>query len=84
MGFSIRTRRRATLAVNDEKDLADDLMMGGEALAEFMFGNKEERRKVYHLAESKNPPPFFKMGSVICARKSTLLRWIAEQERARA
>ena len=47
-----------------------------------MFGDVKHRRKVYYLTgEAPRGMPHFKMGSVICARKSTLLNWIAQQER---
>ena len=61
-------------------DLAGDLLRGAEAIAEFLFGSRTERRKVYHLAE-KSRLPVFRLGSVLCARKSVLLQWIGEQEK---
>ena len=68
-----------------ERDLRDDLLEGADEISKFMFGDRSKRRRVYHLASgTKNPIPTFKMGSVICARRSTLLRWIAEQEKAAA
>ncbi|EPY00619.1 hypothetical protein [Magnetospirillum fulvum] len=59
--------------------LSHDLLRGAEEIAEFIFGDRGQRRKVYHLCE-KSRIPTFKLGSLLCARKSTLLRWIAEQE----
>lgn len=64
--------------------LADDLLRGADEIAAFMFGSARHRRKVYYLTgEASRGLPHFKMGSLICARKSTLLRWIAEQEARR-
>jgi hypothetical protein len=63
-----------------DRFLADDLLRGADQIAEFLFGNPGERRKIYHLAESSRLPGF-RLGSVLCARKSTLTTWIAEQER---
>ena len=61
--------------------LADDLLRGAEEIAEFMFGDRKHRRKVYYLVgDAKVRMPHFKLGSIICARKSRLLRWIVEQE----
>lgn len=61
--------------------LADDLLRGADEIAAFMFGSARHRRKVYYLTgEASRGLPHFKMGSLICARKSTLLRWISEQE----
>ncbi|MBC7285486.1 MAG: hypothetical protein H5U12_29405 [Hoeflea sp.] len=65
-----------------EATLGDDLLHGADAIARFMFGDAKHRRKVYYLTgEATKGLPHFKMGSVICARKSTILNWIAEQER---
>ena len=61
--------------------LADDLLVGAMAIATFVFGRAEaaERRRVYWLAET-DELPVFRLGSMICARKSTLLQHIAERE----
>jgi hypothetical protein len=63
--------------------LASDLLKGAEQIATFMFGDPAERRQVYHLASEVAPQdrlPVFRLGAVICARKSTLLAWVAERE----
>jgi hypothetical protein len=65
---------------NPDPGLADDLLRGADKIAEFLFGNPAERRKVYHLFE-KSRLPGFRLGSTLCARKSRLLAWIEEQER---
>jgi hypothetical protein len=61
--------------------LAQDLMTGAEAIANFMFGDASEpsRRRVYH-ASDKLGLPTFKLGGTICARRSTILAWIERQE----
>ena len=59
--------------------LADDILRGANQIAEFLYGNRSERRKIYHLAE-KSRLPVFRLGSVLCARKSRLTEWIEEQE----
>jgi hypothetical protein len=61
-------------------NLADDILLGANQIAEFLFGNRGARRKVYHLVE-KSHLPYFRFGSVLCARKSILITWIEEQER---
>ena len=64
-----------------EVPLSEDLLRGAEEIAIFMFGNVKHRRKVYYLTgEAPRGLPHFKMGSVICARKSTIRNWIKEQE----
>jgi hypothetical protein len=60
-------------------DLSDDLLTGADAIAEFLFGSKESRRKVYYLAECSKLP-IFRLGSVLCARKSVLMKFITGQE----
>lgn len=60
--------------------VADDLLEGAEEIARFMFGSPEKRRRVYHLAAHADLP-LFRIGEVICGRRSTLLAWIAEQEK---
>jgi hypothetical protein len=59
--------------------LADDLLEGADAIAEFLFGSPEFRRKVYYLSECSRLP-IFRLGSVLCARKSVLLKFITGQE----
>ena len=59
--------------------LANDLLLGADKIAEFLFGDPAKRRKVYHLSE-KTCLPVFRLGSVLCARKSTLVAWIEKQE----
>jgi hypothetical protein len=68
--------------------LAGDLLRGADALRLFMFGDAADekaadadRRAIYHLA-AKHSLPTFKMGGVLCGRKSTILAWIDKQERA--
>ncbi|HEY0832504.1 MAG TPA: Bro-N domain-containing protein [Azospirillum sp.] len=56
--------------------LADDMLEGAEGIAAFMGLSP---RQIYHQQKRL---PLFRVGAIICARKSTLLRWIAEQESA--
>lgn len=56
--------------------LADDMLRGAAEIAAFL-GFKE--RQVYHLSDGRLP--VFRIGAILCARKSTLTEWIAEQER---
>src|SRR5271165_4062442 len=63
--------------------LADDLLRGAAEIAEFVFGDPAERRRVYHLATEVKEEcrlPVFRLGNILCARRSTLLRWVARQE----
>ena len=56
-----------------------DVLKGAAAIAEFLFGTKRRRREVYYLVE-RNGLPHFKMGTMICARTSTIEAWIQSQE----
>jgi len=60
-------------------ELAHDILRGADAIAQFLYADKTLRRKVYHLAATSNFP-VFKLGSMICARKSVVLKWIEDQE----
>jgi hypothetical protein len=64
---------------NASTELADDILESAEAIAEFLFGSPEFRRKVHYLAESSKLP-VFRLGSMLCARKSVLLQFISGQE----
>jgi hypothetical protein len=71
-------------ALNDnDPEFSRDLLRGAAEIAEFLYGSRDQklRRRLYHLITSSNlRSMFFKMGSMWCARRSTLKRWIAEQD----
>ena len=69
--------------MTEETDFATDMLRGAEAIALYLYGDEALRRKVYHLAATSNLP-IFKLGSMICARKSVLLKWVEDQERRHA
>ncbi len=60
----------------DNDNLAGDVLRGADAIARFLGF---PRRAVYHAA-AKGSLPVFRMGETVCARRSTLLAWIATQE----
>jgi hypothetical protein len=68
-----------TTKENPPSALADDILRGADEIAEFIFGARGSRRKVYYLAECTRLP-VFRLGSVLCARRSVLMRWIEGQE----
>lgn len=57
-------------------EIAKDILHGADAIAVHL-GFK--RRLVYHLAANDNLP-IFKLGATICARKTTLERWLSDKE----
>jgi hypothetical protein len=61
------------------QSLADDILRGAEEIAAYVYGDPGSRRKIYHLAETSRFP-IFRLGSVLCARKSKIQAWIVEQE----
>lgn len=73
---------RPTGANGEALSLADDVLRSAEEIARFIYGTSAEanRRRVYHAAE-KHGLPTFRLGGVMCARKSTILKWIEAQER---
>jgi len=68
--------------------LADDLLLGAEEIAEFLFGDRSKKavRKVFYLGneiQAAKRPPIFKLGNhKYAARRTRMLQWIAEQEEA--
>jgi hypothetical protein len=68
-----------TIANNVSQELADDMLRGADEIAGFIFGKRGGRRKIYYLAETSHLP-VFRLGSVLCARRSVLMQWIAGQE----
>lgn len=54
----------------------EDLLYGVPAIAGFL---KLKPSAVYHLA-AKGTLPTFKIGSKVCARRSSLSTWLAELE----
>ena len=62
-----------------QENVSDDILRGADAIAEFLLGDGGQRRKVYHLAHS-GQLPVFRLGSILCARRSTLIRFIESQE----
>jgi hypothetical protein len=60
-------------------DFAEDTLRGADAIGVFLYGKHGQRRKVYHLVASSNLG-VFRLGSMICARKSVLLKAFASQE----
>lgn len=64
-----------------DKDLKDDLIVGATALAEYIFGDPKQRRRIYYLAEI-GALPLFNIGASLAGRKSTLAHHIEKKERA--
>ena len=60
-----------------------DILEGAGDIAAYIYGDREKRRKIYHAAANAGLH-VFRIGGVICARRSTLLGWIADQERRAA
>jgi hypothetical protein len=59
--------------------LASDILHGAGAISEFLYGDASKRRRIYHLAETKQIRVFH-LGQTICARRSTLRADIEAQE----
>lgn len=64
---------------NYSTDDPPDILKSAAEIAAFLFGTTARRREVYHLVE-QGALPHFKLGSIICARRSTLMKWIAQME----
>lgn len=64
-------------------DLPGDLLEGARAIAIFLFWDEKYQRKVFYLASKKRLPVFGFGTATLYARKSTLLKFIEEQEARR-
>jgi hypothetical protein len=65
----------------DAPKFSDDLIVGADAFASWLFGTSETRR-VYHLIETSRLPTF-RLGSKVAAQKSVLrATFWAQQKRA--
>jgi hypothetical protein len=62
-------------------NFAEDLLRGAREIASFYYGDAKHARKIFHLVD-KRRFPHFREGATICARRSTLLAWVAAQEAA--
>ena len=61
-------------------DSISDLLQGAEEIAGYLLGDPSRRTRIYHLIEQERLP-VFRLGVILCARKSSLLAWIEDQER---
>ncbi len=62
--FAIPASERTGPKTGEVCPLADDLLRGADKIAEFLFGDPGQRRKVYHLRECSRLP-VFKLGAVL-------------------
>ena len=67
------------MSTTNAAGLGGDMLKGAGEISEFLFVSATERRKVYHLA-STGVLPCFNIGAIVCARRSVLLQWVADQE----
>jgi hypothetical protein len=75
------TNERMNLEITESESAFADLR-GAKAIAQFLWGDSEKYRRVYHLWQTSRAP-FFKIGGMICARKAAVRRWIEDQEKLR-
>jgi hypothetical protein len=61
------------------KPLHKDVRRGCKAIADYLHGDPAMWRKVNHLVHTGRFP-YYREGNIICARESTIDRWIALQE----
>jgi hypothetical protein len=66
---------------DNDPEFSQDLLRGAREIAAFLYGRSDDktRRKIFHLVSNSNFPSF-KIGSMICARRSRVLAWVRAQE----
>jgi hypothetical protein len=60
-------------------EVDDRIIRGADAIAEYIFGDRRHRRKVYYLAECSKLP-IWRLGSTLCLRPATYEKFIKDQE----
>jgi hypothetical protein len=64
---------------NETPAMAGDLLYGADLIAEFMFGDKALRRRVYTL-DAAGALPTFRLAGKLCGRKSAIAEAIVKRE----
>jgi hypothetical protein len=67
------------MVMTTDPPLADDLLIGAAAIALFIFGDENQRRRIYSPTSQL---PVFRLGNLIYARKSALRQNIEQREAA--
>lgn len=61
---------------------ASDMLVGAEAIAQFLRGPSADRAQVYRLIRKRSGIPVFRLNRTLCARRSKLVEWIEAQEKS--
>jgi len=64
---------------NEQPPPTEQPIRGAEAIAEFIFGDRSCRRKIYYLAE-RTKLPIYRLGSTLYLRPSAYRAWVENQE----
>jgi hypothetical protein len=64
---------------NTEPVFSDDLLRGAAEIAEFLYGDRKYRRRVYYLWASKNDVPITRGHSQLHALKSALRAYFSKK-----
>ncbi|WP_211109475.1 hypothetical protein [Azospirillum tabaci] len=81
LALELASRLAAVMPPALVRTIGEDLLEGADAIAEFVYGDAADKRKVYHLVQNGRFPAF-RLGDKVCARKSIILGWIERQEEA--
>lgn len=57
-----------------------DILHGAAAIAKFLYGDAEQRRKVYYRVDRGEIPHFY-LGDTVCSTRSALTRMIVREMR---
>jgi hypothetical protein len=63
------------------ESLAGDLLDGAAEIAEFLWGDRKKKRRVYYL-NSLGQLPLARWGDKLIGRRSTLTKYLADSEQA--
>lgn len=64
-----------------ERPFYDDVLHGAAEIADFLYGTRKKKRRIYGLVD-QGGLPVFRDGQLLCARRTVLVSWIEEQEQS--
>jgi hypothetical protein len=70
---------QSPIAHSPPPEKAEPMIRGAAAIAEFVFGDRRYRRRVYHLVETSKFP-VVRIGATLCLRPTTYQKWLESQE----
>ena len=75
-----RTSRNVSVRCGLGAEVDDDIVIGAEAIAREVFGNRLNARQIYRLPEDNPPWPIVRVRGKLMCRRSTMRAHVARLE----